>query len=150
MKMHKIDINFVNEYHSDYDKYANIYIELAKVAYNYLKLSDNYVISLILVNDEKIHEINLNYRHKDYATDVISFENEEKELIDEYIELGDVFISVDKAIQQASDYNHSIEREMAFLFVHGLLHCLGYDHLNQEDEEEMFKLQEVILDEYKK
>ena len=60
-------------------------------------------------------------------------------------ELGDVFICVDKAIEQAAEYNHSVEREMGFLAVHGYLHLIGYDHMNEEDERIMFTKQEEIL-----
>ncbi len=148
--MDLININFNNFYHSDYDKYEQIYHNLASLTYNYLNLANEYDVSIILVDNDKIREMNLNYRYKDYPTDVISFENENKEVIDGIVELGDIFISVDKAIEQATTYQHPIEREMSFLFVHGLLHCLGYDHLNEEDEEAMFAIQEVILDEYQK
>ena len=61
--------------------------------------------------------------------------------------LGDIYISVEKAIEQANEYGHSIKRELSFLFVHGLLHLLGYDHMTKEDEEVMFTLQEAILKE---
>lgn len=96
--------------------------------------------SLILVTNEAIAKINKEYRQKDYATDVLSFPSEEKRY------LGEVFISMEKAIEQAKEYNHSIEREFVFLLVHGLLHLLGYDHINKEDEEIMFLKQEKILE----
>lgn len=150
MKMSLININFNNFYHSDYDKYVKVYAELATLTYKYLKLNNEYEISVILVDNKEIHRINLDYRAKDYPTDVISFENDNKELVDGIIELGDVFISVDKALEQAQIYQHSIERELSFLFVHGLLHTIGYDHMSDEDEKEMFAIQEVILSEYKK
>ena len=98
-------------------------------------------LSLILVDLEEITRINKEYRNKDYATDVISFEDGEDE---EY--LGDIFISVDKAIEQAKEYGHSIEREFAFLLVHGVLHLHGYDHIEYEEEQEMFKVQKEILE----
>ena len=98
-------------------------------------------LSLILVDLDEITRINREYRNKDYATDVISFEDEEDE---EY--LGDIFISIDKAIEQAKEYGHSIEREFAFLLVHGVLHLHGYDHIEYEEEQEMFKLQKEILE----
>ena len=61
--------------------------------------------------------------------------------------LGDIYISVEKAVEQAKEYGHSVNRELSFLFVHGLLHLLGYDHMNEEDEKVMFDLQEKILKE---
>jgi probable rRNA maturation factor len=60
-------------------------------------------------------------------------------------ELGDIFINIDRIRSQAQDYGHSLKREFSFLVTHGLLHLLGYDHMNKNDEEEMFKLQEDIL-----
>ncbi|MBP5408175.1 MAG: rRNA maturation RNase YbeY [Bacilli bacterium] len=98
-------------------------------------------VSLILVDLEEIHKINLDYRHLDRPTDVISFE----EFDDDY--LGEIFICIDKVYEQAQEFNHSNEREFAFLLCHGLLHLHGYDHMNEEDEKVMFALQEKLLDE---
>lgn len=99
--------------------------------------------SLILVDNEEIHRINKEYREKDYITDVISFEESDEEDPDY---LGDIFLSIDKALSQAIEYGHSIEREFAFLIIHGLLHLHGYDHMTKEDEEIMFTKQNEILE----
>ena len=99
--------------------------------------------SLILVDNEEIHRINKEYREKDYITDVISFEESDEEDPDY---LGDIFLSIDKALSQAIEYGHSIEREFAFLIIHGLLHLHGYDHMTKEDEEIMFTKQHEILE----
>lgn len=99
--------------------------------------------SLVLVDIDEITRINKEYRNKDYATDVISFEEDDEE--DENY-LGDIFLSVDKAISQSIEYGHSVEREFAFLVIHGLLHLHGYDHMNEEEEKIMFKKQEEILE----
>lgn len=96
-------------------------------------------VSLILVNLDEIHKLNLEYRHLDYPTDVISFESGEEDY------LGDIFICIDKVIEQAKLYEHSVNREFAFLLVHGLLHLQGYDHLTKEDESKMFAKQEEVL-----
>lgn len=106
---------------------------------------------MIYVNSEQIHEINRTYRKVDRPTDVISFALQD-DLDDAFVEedlyeLGDIFINVDAIRQQAKEYGHSIRREACFLFCHGLLHLMGYDHMNAEDEKEMFALQDVILDE---
>lgn len=101
-------------------------------------------ISVILVNEEEIKKINREYRDKDYITDVISFEDDVDE---EY--LGDIFICVPKIFEQAKSYGHSNQREFAFLLTHGLLHLLGYDHLNAEDEKNMFNKQDEILNKTK-
>jgi probable rRNA maturation factor len=104
--------------------------------------------SIMFVDKGKIQEINRDYRSIDRATDVISFalNDNDGELIEpNAYYLGDIVICIDIAKSQAEEYGHSIEREMCFLAVHGLLHLLGYDHQTQVDEDEMFSLQETIL-----
>ena len=107
-------------------------------------------VSLVLVNDEYIHAINLKYRGIDRPTDVISFalnEGEEPVVIDgpEEVLLGDIIISIDTATMQASEYGHSLERELAYLTVHGILHLLGYDHIIEEEKCEMRREEEHVL-----
>lgn len=115
----------------------------------YLKL-ENVVFNIIIVDNEKIHEINSLYRGIDSETDVISFALEDDKTFVEtdFRILGDIYISLDKAKEQANAYGHSLKRELSFLALHGLLHLLGYDHMTLEDEKEMFELQELILDGY--
>ena len=105
--------------------------------------------SVIIVDNNKIHEINKTYRGIDRETDVISFALEEDENyeVKERL-LGDIYISIDKVYEQAKEYGHSVKRELFFLVTHGFLHLLGYDHMTKEDEEIMFPLQEKILEEY--
>ncbi|WP_420491340.1 rRNA maturation RNase YbeY [Neobacillus drentensis] len=112
-------------------------------------------VSVTFVSNERIQEINREYRDKDKPTDVISFAMEElgegeMELVGAEMPrvLGDIIISVPKAIEQAEEYGHSFLRELGFLAVHGFLHLLGYDHMTAEEEKEMFTLQKDILDEY--
>ena len=107
--------------------------------------------SIIITNNEYIHKLNKEYRNIDRETDVITFALEDDELFpkDGHRVLGDIYISIDKAKSQAEEYNHSFKREICFLAVHGFLHLLGYDHMNKEDEEVMFGLQEEILNEAK-
>ncbi|NHC39370.1 rRNA maturation RNase YbeY [Bacillus sp. MM2020_1] len=112
-------------------------------------------VSITFVSNERIQEINREYRDKDKPTDVISFAMEElgegeMELIgaDMPRVLGDIIISIPKAIEQAEEYGHSFLRELGFLAVHGFLHLLGYDHMTEEEEKEMFTRQKEILDEY--
>jgi len=99
------------------------------------------IINVILVDDAKIREMNKQYRNIDQETDVLSFEN-----ADGLSEIGDIFISIDKTLKQAENYKHSFKRELAFLSLHGFLHCLGYDHLTEDEEKEMFSLQDMIID----
>lgn len=117
-------------------------------------------VDLTFVNNERIHELNLEYRGIDRPTDVLSFAmnetgEDEPEIIyalDEGEEgedvpyvLGDIIISVTRAQEQALEYGHSLERELGFLFVHGFLHLLGYDHQDAVSEAEMMSKQEKVL-----
>lgn len=110
----------------------------------------NAVFNVILVDNALIHKINKEYRGIDRPTDVISFALEDDNIVNcpGVRILGDIYISYDKAVEQANEYGHSLLREMSFLSVHGLLHLLGYDHMEKEDEKIMFSRQELILDEY--
>jgi len=145
VKMNKIGI--YNETKKDIEeiKYINDVIE---VAIKNQKL-DNLEFNIIIVDNEYIHNLNKNYRNIDRPTDVITFALEDnKDFLEiDHRVLGDIYISIDKAIEQANEYGHSLKREICFLAVHGFLHLLGYDHMKKEDEEVMFPLQEVILNE---
>lgn len=102
-------------------------------------------VSVLITDNEEIHGLNLEYRGKDAPTDVLSFPlfDEEGNLDDE--ELGDIVISLERAAAQAQEYNHSLKREVAFLTAHSMLHLLGYDHEN--GEQEMYVKQDEILNE---
>lgn len=104
-------------------------------------------ISVLLCDDAVIHELNRDYRGVDAPTDVLSFAlNEgEDEVPEEETELGDIIIDLDRAAQQAEEYGHSREREIAYLSVHGFLHILGYDHYEPEEKAEMREAEEAIL-----
>lgn len=128
--------NITNSY-DDLD-YLNIIEEALKYASEMFDL-ENETLSLVFVDNETIHKMNSQYRHKDYATDVLTFPD------GEYHHLGDVIISIDKAKEQAESYSHSFKRELSFLTIHGILHCLGYDHQTKEEETEMMALTEEIL-----
>ena len=109
-------------------------------------------LSVTFVDKEEIQQINKIYRDKDKVTDVISFALEEDEPEITGLEiprvLGDIIICTDVAQEQATTYGHSFERELGFLALHGFLHLLGYDHMNEEDEKKMFGRQETILTAY--
>ncbi|MDR6225044.1 putative rRNA maturation factor [Desmospora profundinema] len=107
-------------------------------------------VSVSIVDDPVIHRLNREFRGVDRPTDVLSFPQWEpgEELVavtGEPIPLGDVIISLPRAREQADTYGHSLQRELAFLAVHGFLHLLGYDHQNQAEENRMFARQEEIL-----
>ncbi len=108
---------------------------------------NNAIFSVIFVGDNEILDINKTYRHVDRITDVISFAFEDNQNImyNNIRMLGDIYICIPQMQRQAKNYGHSEKRELSFLAVHGLLHLLGYDHMNAEDEKVMFTLQELIL-----
>ena len=112
---------------------------------------DKAEINVTIVDDDEIKELNREFRDIDKSTDVLSFPLGEDGVYDynpetDALMLGDIVISVDHALAQAELYGHGIEREIAFLTVHSMLHLLGYDHVNNEQEEkEMFSRQEEIL-----
>ncbi len=110
----------------------------------------NVMFNVIIIDDERIHKINKEYRNIDRPTDVITFALEDDKQIDtpEVRVLGDIYISYDKVMSQSKEYGHSKKRELCFLGVHGLLHLLGYDHVNEKDEIVMFGLQKELLEEY--
>lgn len=112
-------------------------------------------LSIVFVDNDRIQEINATYREKDQPTDVISFALEEEVDGEIHVEgvdlprvLGDIIVSLPKALEQANTHGHSYERELGFLVVHGFLHLLGYDHMTAEDEKVMFQRQDDILSEY--
>ena len=106
-------------------------------------------VSIVLVDNAFIRELNVTYRGLDKATDVLSFNlSDERTGMEGDQMLGDVFISVEKADEQAREYGHSLEREVAFLAVHGILHLLGYDHQSTGEEEAMITRQKSFLERY--
>ena len=144
-----IDFVYEDENHLCEESYEQQFTQIIKKTLEVLNLSDDVELSCIIVDDEKIHQINRDYRQIDRSTDVISFALEDNEQF--YVEgmprsLGDIFISYDHAVSQAEEYGHSLKREMCFLFTHGLLHLLGYDHMQEDEEKEMFALQKEILE----
>lgn len=109
-------------------------------------------LSISIVTNDQIKQLNNQYRKKDVATDVLSFplENPFHENEDNIpVMIGDIIISVEKVSEQSTRFNHSFERELVFLAIHGFLHILGYTHDTTENEKQMFQKQEVILEEFK-
>ena len=112
---------------------------------------ENCLFNIILIDNKEIKEINCKYRNIDRETDVITFaleDNEDNVKGMEFRVLGDIYISIDKTCEQAKLYGHSVKRELCFLATHGILHLLGYDHMNEEEEKIMFKRQEELLNAY--
>ena len=132
--------------------------KLVDAVLEYENCTDDFEVSISFVSNEEIMDLNREYRGIDAVTDVLSFpmlefekdndelEDDEEEYIEEELPLGDIVISVERADEQAKEYGHSLKRELAFLLVHGMLHLLGYDHENREEETIMFQKQEEILE----
>ncbi len=131
-----------------YAAYKKDFSRIFEKAISLLKLNPESSVSVIFVRDKKMHQINREYRNVDRTTDVISFALADNQDENDYFEteLGDIFINIDAADRQAVEYEHSVRREICFLFTHGLLHLCGYDHMNPEDEKTMIARQKEILD----
>ena len=142
-------IDFLNQGPKEFDSYEDVFNEYYVKIFKELNLKGEYFTDVTIVDNETIHKINREYRKIDRPTDVISFafldEESERNLKGGPINLWQIIISFEKAIEQAKEYGHSLKREMAFLFVHGMLHLLGYDHMNETDEKKMFELQDKIM-----
>lgn len=131
------------------DNYKDILNGFVNHCIDALKLK-NVLFNVIIINNEEIHSLNNEYRNIDKPTDVITFALEDYEdvKLQDIRVLGDIYISFDKVILQAKEYNHSNIRELCFLTVHGILHLLGYDHMTKEEEKIMFDLQKELLESY--
>lgn len=144
-------INIVNIYNDhNYDtKNFNILSEkILNAVATKLKQDNNWCIAVIFNDEQTSLQLNKLYRHKDYIPDVLSFGNNDDDFPNDNIDvrdLGDVYICYPKAVVQAQAYEHSLIRELSFLFIHGLLHTLGYHHQNSIEEKVMFDLQDDIL-----
>ena len=153
--MNMLMIDLIDETNQLIDQHLEEIEKLLNFAAEKENVEGNSEVSVTFVTNERIHEINRNYRDKDAPTDVISFAMEEIgegeiELVGAELPrvLGDIIISIPKAEEQAKEYGHSFIRELGFLSVHGFLHLLGYDHMETEEEEKMFTRQKEILDDY--
>lgn len=139
------------------EKLESLTEKVVEKVLEYEEWEDEVEVSVSFVDNEEMRSLNREYRGIDSTTDVLSFpmmefsdeefeeDEEDAEYIEEELPLGDIVISMEKAKEQAQEYGHSFEREFAFLLVHGMLHLLGYDHENEEDEKTMFEKQENIL-----
>lgn len=144
-----MEITLRNRTNTNIEQYASFFQKIASSAEKILKLEKDNEISVTFVRSASIHKINREYRGIDRPTDVISFairDDIDMDITEEEKDLGDLFINIDYAKKQAKEYGHSYQREIGFLFTHGLLHCLGYDHMEPKDEKVMFALQDQILD----
>nr|WP_233711455.1 rRNA maturation RNase YbeY [Lederbergia citrisecunda] len=150
-----MQIDLIDETNELTESDSNLIKNLLNYAAKEEKVEDGTELSIMIVSNDEIQKINKEYRGKDYATDVISFAMEE--LGEDELEikgsdmprmLGDIIISIDKAKEQSIEYGHSFTRELGFLTIHGFLHLLGYDHIEEADEKKMFKRQNELLEGY--
>lgn len=157
--MPRLELDMIDETEKLPKETNALVFDILQFAADYLKLEEGTEMSVTFTDNERIREINREYRDKDQATDVISFALEELGEGETEIDwgelevevpryLGDIIISTEKAEEQAASYGHTKEREVGFLAVHGLLHLLGYDHMEKEEEKVMFGLQKEVLDAY--
>lgn len=107
----------------------------------------NYEVSVSFVDNEEIRQLNKDYRNVDRPTDVLSFPLDEYDYNSNYHILGDIIISTDKVIEQATEFGHSILREIIYLTVHSMFHLLGYDHMNDDDKKIMREKEKIVLKE---
>lgn len=144
----KVRITYENKV-TEKNEYENIIESVCKEGAHIYGLDEDAELSVVLCDNTYIHELNKTYRNIDRPTDVLSFalnEGEEEGYDGPDTKLlGDIVISLDKTLEQADEYGHSFERELAYLTVHGMLHILGYDHMTDEDKTEMRKEEEFVL-----
>lgn len=152
-----MDISFLNEQDkfNITDKLKELITLAAKTALDYMGFDRDAEISVMFTDNEGIRVLNAQHRGIDRATDVLSFPmleyDDDGEMFDDpgdiedELCLGDIVISLERAAEQAEEYGHSFEREVGFLTVHSMLHLLGYDHMTEEEEKEMFGFQKEIL-----
>ena len=148
-----MEIDFIDERTGDGKVAEELILNLLTFAANAEGIEDGTELSVTFMDDSDIREVNHQYRGKDQPTDVISFALEEVGEGEAPIigapemprHLGDLLISVETAKRQAEEYGHSLERELGFLALHGFLHLLGYDHMTEDDEKEMFGRQDELL-----
>ncbi len=134
------------------EEFEKLFNDVVKESLRYEEFDPECEVSLSIVSNDEIQEINKQFREIDAPTDVLrfpllTFEEGEQADVNENNEimLGDIIISIDKAKAQAEEYGHGLRRELAFLTAHSMLHLMGYDHMEEEEQKEMFKKQDDIL-----
>lgn len=139
-------LGLFNETNENIDEYFKVVKKVLKNGLKILNIKE-VTFNIIVVDKNYIHDLNKTYRGIDSETDVISFALEDDKTFNlKNRVLGDIYISIDRVHTQALEYGHSELREFCFLAVHGMLHLLGYDHMNESDEKIMFSLQDKILE----
>ncbi|WP_339025377.1 rRNA maturation RNase YbeY [Spiroplasma endosymbiont of Agriotes lineatus] len=145
----KNNFDIINNDGFDVTFYANSWHKILNTITDMLNIDDALELSLNIISKEMSLKLNQTYRQKNYVADVLSFPVEPDNqklygMINMRI-LGDIFICFELAQEQADKYEHNLLRELSFLFLHGLLHLLGYDHQTKSEEDIMFALQDEVL-----
>ena len=138
-----MQVNFINDVDESFNQFESLLPLILKKTLDLNEKNLNVSVNVVLIDDENMKQYNLDYRQIDKTTDVLSFVN--GEIMDEVVHLGDILVSFEAVKKQAAEYGHSIKREFSFLVTHGFLHLLGYDHMEPEEEKEMFSMQREIL-----
>lgn len=146
MKKSDIELSIDNqtEFKIEFKKeLIQIILNLAK----YFNIEKHINVDLTIVNNEEIQKLNKEYRGKDYATDILSFDFGNDGLYDTlpFVHLGELVVSYEKVISQANEFNHSVKREFCYLFTHGLVHLIGYDHEEENERIEMNRIVDEIF-----
>lgn len=146
MKKSDIELSIDNqtEFKIEFKKeLIQIILNLAK----YFNIEKHINVDLTIVNNEEIQKLNKEYRGKDYATDILSFDFGNDGLYDTlpFVHLGELVVSYEKVISQANEFNHSVKREFCYLFTHGLVHLMGYDHEEENERVEMNRIVDEIF-----
>lgn len=147
-----MEIDFYDMSNQNLERFQKLFDYFGEKLSKYLKLSNNEELEVDIINNEEIHKINKEYRNVDRPTDVISFalndnvDGEVKIINPEINLLGNIFISYERCEEQAKELGHSFDREMCFLFLHGCLHLLGYDHQKDDEAEIMYGIQRKMLE----
>lgn len=129
-------------------EYKDLYNEIVEAIINELSIEGDVELSVVITDNNRIQEISKQYRDKDAPTDILSFPAGYKELKEQigYNLLGDIFLSYEKVEEQAKEFGHGSKREWSYLFAHGVLHLLGYDHKTEQEENEMNSIAYKAMD----
>lgn len=138
-----MQVNFINDVDESFNQFESLLPVILKKTLDLNQKDLNVSVNVVLIDDESMKQYNHNFRQIDATTDVLSFVDGES--MDDVLHLGDILISFEAVKKQAAEYGHSIKREFSFLVTHGFLHLLGYDHMEPEEEKEMFSMQREIL-----
>ncbi len=147
-----VDISYINNQTHDMPEIEEIFENLIMSVIEMEGLDAFCEVSVLFVDNNIIRDMNRDYRNKDTATDVLSFPQYDNVLLEakdeQHILLGDIVISVERAIEQAEEYGHSLKRELCYLLVHSMFHLFGYDHMTEMDKQEMRTREEMVLNKF--